>query len=165
MQSVSEQINLERDDAPGNKYLTFCVDEEVYAIELSRVIEIIRMQRINSVPNVPRYVRGLINLRGRVVPVMDIRLRLGLRGRECDERTCIVVVRDASMTVGIVVDRVAGVLDIAPDRIETTSPAACGPNAFISGLAKIDREVKILLDVERVVRDEQMQSSHALAAI
>jgi len=143
------------------KHLTFRISDERYAVPLDRVIEIVRMQQINRVPNVPEYVRGLINLRGRVVPVMDVRLRLGLGPREYDDRTCIIVLRDGTLVVGAVVDRVTGVVDIAPDRIESMSASTttASARAFIHALARLDHGVEILLDVTKLVRDPRLQGT------
>jgi len=139
------------DDAP-NKFLTFQVGEETYATSVQHVREIVRMQRITAVPEVPAYVRGVMNLRGKVIPVMDVRARFELPERAYDDRTCIVVVQVWDWSVGLVVDRVADVLDIRPDQIETPRTAQSSRAvAFLSGLAMVGDQVRLILDIERLL--------------
>jgi purine-binding chemotaxis protein CheW len=134
------------------KYLTFQVGDETYATSVRHVREIVRMQRITAVPEVPSYVRGVMNLRGRVIPVMDVRARFELPERAYDDRTCIVVVQVWDWSVGLVVDRVADVLDIRPEQVETPRTAQSSRAvAFLSGLAKVGDQVRLILDIERLL--------------
>lgn len=139
----------EQEDTQKDKYLTFHIGGEDYAISISHVIEIIGMLKITEVPQTPHYVKGVINLRGKVIPVMDIRLRFEMEPREYDERTCVIVVNFKNNTVGFVVDTVSEVLDIPAENIE-----ACGQLSnktggnFISAMGKVDDQIKMILDVD-----------------
>lgn len=108
----------ENEDTLENKFLTFVINGEEYGIEIRHVTEIIGIQNITVVPDMPQYVKGVINLRGKVIPVMDVRLRFCMGARDYDERTCIIVIKIEGQSVGMIVDRVSEVLDIPKDNIE-----------------------------------------------
>ncbi len=138
------------------KYLTFSLAEEEYGIGILKIKEIIGMMSITSVPRTPPYVKGVINLRGKVIPVIDLRLRFGLTGIDYNERTCIIVVeirgQAGTILMGIVVDSVSEVLNIkAKDIEETPAFGASLDTQYILGMAKMEGGVKILLDIDRVV--------------
>jgi purine-binding chemotaxis protein CheW len=162
--SEVEDDAIAEDDA-SEKYLSFQVGDEVYATNVKFVREIVRMQRLTTVPEVPHYVRGVMNLRGKVIPVMDVRLRFDLPLRVYDDRTCIIVVQVWEYLVGLVVDRVADVLDIHEDQVETPR-AAQGSRAlhYLTGLAKVGDQVRLLLDVERLLASPSAQERHHAAA-
>ncbi len=138
------------------KYLTFTLAKEEYGIGIKKVKEIIGMMPVTSVPRTPDFVKGVINLRGKVIPVIDLRLRFGLEGVEHTDRTCIIVVEiqgvSGKLVIGIVVDSVSEVLNIKGADIEDT-PAfgATLDTEYILGMAKMEGEVKILLDIDRVL--------------
>ncbi|MCE5280550.1 MAG: chemotaxis protein CheW [Deltaproteobacteria bacterium] len=143
------------------KYLTFSLAGEEYGIGILKVKEIIGLMAITTVPQTPSYVKGVINLRGKVIPVVDLRLKFGMEPMEYTDRTCIVVVeiRGAERTVlmGIVVDSVSEVLNIKGSEIEDTPNFGSKLNtAFILGMAKANGSVKILLDIDRVFREEDL---------
>ncbi|MFH1981341.1 MAG: chemotaxis protein CheW [Pseudomonadota bacterium] len=145
------------------KYLTFVLAEEEYGIGILKIKEIMGMMPITSVPQTPDYVTGVINLRGKVIPVIDLRLRFGMDARDYTDRTCIVVVEMATekikVEVGIVVDAVSEVLNIKGGDIEPPpSFGASVSTAFISGMAKINGGVKMLLDIDRVLSSEEVHS-------
>ncbi len=146
----------EEEDTQQGRFLTFQVGREHYAIAISHVTEIIRLQKITGVPDMPEFLRGVINLRGRVIPVVDVRLRFRLPFQEYGERTCIIVVDVEEKAVGLVVDRVDEVLSIPPDQIEPPPPSA-GGGRYIQGLGKVGEEVKILLDLERLLKREEWE--------
>ncbi len=147
----------EEEDTQKGKYLTFVVGKEEYGIEIRYVQEINGIQNITDLPDVPHFVKGVINLRGKVIPVIDVRLRFGLEEREYDERTCIIVVNLHQMTVGLIVDSVSEVLDIKDDDIEPPPRASMGAGSrYVQGLGKIGDGVKILLDVHKLLFDEEM---------
>jgi purine-binding chemotaxis protein CheW len=152
------------EDTQKDKYLTFTVGKEDYGIEISHVTEIIGIQKITDVPDMPPYIKGVINLRGKVIPVMDVRLRFRMPEREYDDRTCTVVVNVNGTPVGLVVDTVKEVVDIPENQIELP-PEVAGSSTqrYIKGLGKIGEEVKILLDVERLVRNEDMAAMQSAA--
>ncbi|MCK4389398.1 MAG: chemotaxis protein CheW [Desulfobacterales bacterium] len=138
------------------KYLTFALANEEYGIGILKVKEIIGMMSITSVPQTPGFVRGVINLRGKVIPVVDLRLKFGMEEMEYTERTCIIVVEIAGeagfVLIGIVVDAVSEVLNIKGDDIEDTPTFGTKLDTdYILGMAKMEGGVKILLDIDRVL--------------
>ena len=144
------------------KYLTFSLDREEYGIGLLKVKEIIGMMRITPVPQTPEYVKGVINLRGKVIPVIDLRLRFGLDYSEYNDRTCIIVVdagtNSSRLHIGIVVDSVSEVINIKGSDIEDTpSFGATLDIDYISGMAKSGGSVKILLDIDKVLSTDQLE--------
>ena len=152
----------EDEDAQKDKYLTFHLAGEDYGIEIRYVTEIIGIQKITAVPDMPDFVRGVINLRGKVIPVMDVRTRFRLAARDYDERTCIIVVDINESSVGLVVDEVREVVDIPEDQVEP--PPTTGKDSgsrFIQGMGKLDDEVKILLNVSRLLSDDELQKLEA----
>lgn len=152
---IEEQAKGLKDLA--GKYLTFTLGKEEYGLGILNVREIIGVMEITAVPHTPEYIKGVINLRGRVIPVMDLRLRFGMEEAEYNERTCIIVVevqgRAGHFQVGMVVDSVSEVLNIAAEDIEP--PPSFGTSVTdavnILGMAKINGEVKILLDTDKVI--------------
>jgi purine-binding chemotaxis protein CheW len=145
------------EEVPSDKYLTFPIGDEEYGINIQFVTEIVGIQKITDVPDTPAYVRGVINLRGKVIPVIDVRLRFGLPEREYDERTCIIVVNYNSMAVGLIVDAVSEVLDIPSGDVQPPPKVNKGAGSrYIQGLGKVEEQVKILLDIERLLYDDEM---------
>lgn len=147
------------EDTMKDKYLTFHLAGEDYGIEIAFVTEIIGIQKITDVPDMPDFVKGVINLRGKVIPVMDVRLRFRMPGREYDERTCIIVVNIADTSIGLVVDEVREVADIPADQVEAP-PRTGGSGAssrFLKGMGKMNDEVKIILDVEQLLFEGELE--------
>jgi purine-binding chemotaxis protein CheW len=141
------------------KYLTFKIANEHYGIEILKIKEIIGLMPITSLPKTPDFVKGVINLRGKVIPVVDLRLRFGMEEIEYTERTCIVVVESTGnageIHIGIVVDSVSEVLNIKAEDIEDTPTFGTTLNTeYILGMAKMKSKVKILLDIDRVLSAE-----------
>jgi purine-binding chemotaxis protein CheW len=136
-------------DEQKNKFITFRLGEQAYAFEIRFVGEIIGIQKITPIPDVPDYVRGVFNLRGRVIPAVDVRARLMLAERPYDDRTCIIVARVRNEMVGLIVDTVDEVLQILPEEIEPPpSLKKAQKTQYMQGLAKKAQEVIILLNVE-----------------
>lgn len=142
--------------ALAGKYLTFSLGKEEYGVAILNVREIIGVMEITAVPHTPPYIKGVINLRGRVIPVLDLRLKFNMDRTDHTERTCVIVVevkgQTAPVQVGMIVDAVSEVLNIPGNLIEP--PMAMGTvheTDNILGMAKVNNEVKILLDVDRVV--------------
>lgn len=141
----------------AGKYLTFILGRESYGIEVLKIREIIRMVDITLVPQMPEYIRGVINLRGKIIPVVDLRLKFGLSCAETAERTCIIVVQvntadKSSMLMGLVVDQVEEVLNIANEEIEETPDfGAKLDTSYLLGMAKVKGKVASLLDIDRVL--------------
>jgi purine-binding chemotaxis protein CheW len=143
------------------KYLTVVLDSEAYGIAALKVREIIRLQKITPVPQMPDYVKGVINLRGRVIPVVDLRVKFAVKA-EFTERTCIVVVQvkraQAQMQMGLIVDSVEEVVNVAAEEIEPTPEFGVHVDtAYLLGMAKIKGAVKTLLDIDRVVAPEAVE--------
>ena len=138
----------------GGKYLTFLLAEEEYGLEILKVREIIGIMDITRVPQTPNFVRGVINLRGKVIPVVDLRSKFGLPGKEYNDQTCVIVV-DVGVLIGVIVDTVQEVHNIAATEIEE-SPRLGGSidTSFILGMGKVNGSVKILLDIDRVLTSE-----------
>lgn len=147
----------EDEDTQKGKFLTFHLANEDYGIEIRYVTEIIGIQKITEVPDMPEFVKGVINLRGKVIPVMDVRMRFLLPPREYNDRTCIVVVNVNGTAVGLVVDEVSEVADIPENQIEPPPRASrTSSSRYIQGMGKIGQDVKILLDVNHLLYDEHM---------
>lgn len=137
------------------KYLTFALANEEYGLEILKVREIIGYIDVTAVPQTPHHVKGVINLRGQVIPVIDLRAKFGMETTEVTEQTCIIVVEIAhdgrTFSTGIAVDRVQEVLDIAGESIEDAPQFGAVETDFILGMAKIGDSVKILLDIDKVL--------------
>ena len=149
-------------DERAGKYLTFQLGQEEFAIQVLKVREIMGVQDITAVPQTPSHVKGVINLRGKVVPVVDLRLKFGLPEMEYTQRTCIIVVQvqfQASLLLmGIVVDGVSEVLNLAGGDIEDTPEFGSGVvTPYILGMAKSKGKVKILLDIDQVLSSQELQ--------
>ncbi len=149
--------------ALGGKYLTFLLDGEEYGLEILKVRELICIMDITKVPQTPDFVRGVINLRGKVIPVIDLRLKFGLEETEYTEQTCIIVV-DVGMLMGIIVDTVQEVHDIPGADIEPPPDLGASVDTdFMLGLGKVRDEVKILLDIEKVLTAEELVQVQAVS--
>ena len=146
--------------AKAGKYLTFKLSTEEYGLEILKVREIIGLMNITAVPRTPDYVRGVINLRGTIIPVVDLRKKFGMESTEETEQSCIIVVevtkKDGSEAIGVFVDAVSEVLDIAENDIEKAPSLGAVNTDFILGMAKIKDSVKILLNVEKVLTTEEI---------
>jgi purine-binding chemotaxis protein CheW len=142
------------DEVSVPMFLTFALGAETYGIPLTRVLEIIGMQSITPIPDTPAYVRGVINLRGKVIPVVDARARFGIELRAYEARTVIIVVQTGGWSVGLVVDRVSDVVAIPEGSTEPPPPiTARGGDHFLHGLGKVGDEVRLLLDVDRFLSE------------
>ncbi len=155
--------------AVAGKYLTFKLGAESYGLGILKVQEIIGLMAITHVPRAPEYVRGVINLRGRVIPVVDSRRKFGMPAADDTERTCVIVVQvmhsGAEVTMGIIVDEVSEVIDIAASQIEPApSFGSSVDTAFILGMGKVGEKVIMLLDVDRVLSSEEVALAAAAAS-
>jgi purine-binding chemotaxis protein CheW len=150
-------------DQRAGKYLTFHLGNEEFAIQVLRVREIMGIQEITAVPQTPSYVKGVINLRGKVIPVVDLRLKFGLPELEYTPRTCIIVVQIESdagkLMIGVIVDAVSEVLTLQPGDIEDTPDFGNGvATPYLLGMDKIKGKVKILLDINMVLSSQDLQA-------
>lgn len=159
---MSEQTETSRKRmAQEGKYLTFSLADEEYGIGILKVKEIIGMMSVTSVPQTPVFIKGVINLRGKVIPVVDLRLKFGMEESAYTERTCIIVVevtnRRGRIQIGIIVDGVSEVLNIrAGDIEETPTFGTSFDSDFILGMAKTEGSVKILLDIDRILSQDEV---------
>jgi purine-binding chemotaxis protein CheW len=156
-------------DERAGKYLTFRLGPEEFGVRVDKVREIMGVQEITSVPQTPDYLKGVINLRGKVVPVVDLRLKFGLPAIEYTQRTCIIVVQVrgelGAIQVGLVVDAVSEVLNLSGADIENTPDFGSQlTTPFILGMAKVKGKVKILLDIDRVVNASEISGFGSLLA-
>lgn len=156
-------VKTEVGEQLAGKYLTFLLGDEEYGIEILKVQEIIQMQKVTKVPKAPDFVRGVINLRGKVIPVVELRKKFGMEPQDDTDRTCIIVVLiqagDHPITMGIIIDEVKEVLDIASGNIEETpSFGASIETEFIMGIGKIGDNVKMLLDIDKVLSEGELTS-------
>lgn len=151
-----------------DKYLTFKLAGEEYGVGILKVKEIIGMMPITSVPRTPEFVKGVINLRGKVIPIVDLRLKFAMEPISCSDRTCIIVVEiesnDTIIQIGIVVDEVSEVLNIKREAIEATPEFGARLNTeYILGMAKVEGGVKILLNIDRVLSTEEIEDFEKVA--
>jgi purine-binding chemotaxis protein CheW len=142
--------------AKAGKYLTFKLNTEEYGLEILKVQEIMKMVEVTKIPRTPDYVRGVINLRGKVIPVVDLRLKFGMDAKDTTVKTCVIVIQvkrnDNTVTMGIIVDEVSEVLDVLSEQIEPSPEFGATVNTdFILGMGKVGKRVITLLDVDRVL--------------
>ncbi len=165
MEEVASTINqaVQTTTTRHGKYLTFSLASEEYGIGILQIKEIMGMMAITSVPQTPEFVKGVINLRGKVIPVIDLRLRFGMESEKYTERTCIVVVeiegKTTTIIIGIVVDSVSEVLNINEDDIENAPTFGVSlDTSYILGMAKTEGRVKILLDIDSVLTSDEINT-------
>ncbi len=145
--------------ASGGKFLTFFLGPEEYGLEILKVHEIIGMMPITPVPRTPDYVCGVINLRGKVIPTIDLRRKFDMPSAEYTDQTCIIVVQVNGMQVGVVVDRVSEVADIADQDVDETPSFGSEVNTdYVLGIGKTDGRVRLLLDIDKVLTDGDVAS-------
>jgi len=152
------------EDTQENKFLTFVLGNEEYGIEIRYVTEIIGIQHVTCVPDLPEFVKGVINLRGKVIPVMDVRLRFHMQERKYDDRTCIIVINISDQPVGLIVDQVSEVLDIQKSEIEPPPKVKKDSSSlFVQGMGKVGDQVKILLNADKILYgvEEALKSAGA----
>ncbi|PWL56824.1 MAG: chemotaxis protein CheW [Desulfovibrionaceae bacterium] len=143
--------------------VTFSIDEEEFGVNILKVQEIIRIMEITRVPRSPEFVEGVINLRGRVIPIVDLRRRFGLAAIAHDKDTRIIVIELNSLVVGFIVDAVSEVLRIPADTVEPTPPVAAGMDSeYISGVGKLQDRLLILLDLDKLLTAEDLHRLNSL---
>jgi purine-binding chemotaxis protein CheW len=165
--TLSENMAGPQADARAGKYLTFHLANEEFGIRVLKVREIMGLQEITAVPQTPSHVKGVINLRGKVVPVVDLRLKFGLPAAEYTQRTCIIVTQvqgeTAPVLVGIVVDGVSEVLNLSGQEIENTPDFGDDAGVrYLLGMAKVKGKVKILLDIDQVLSTQDLHNLDAI---
>ncbi|MDR3305092.1 MAG: chemotaxis protein CheW [Clostridiales Family XIII bacterium] len=166
MTTFLDEEEYEEEDTQRGRYLTFTLEDNVYGLPIRFVTEIIGIQTATRVPETPDYVKGIINLRGRIIPLVDVRLKFGKEEIPYNERTCIIVIDVNSVPVGLIVDKVDDVLTIEDEQIAL--PPEGGKvgfeNRYIEGIGKIGDTVQLLLDAEKLLRTEEMQLIESIAS-
>ena len=160
MSNIIEQSVIDQEeDTQKGKFLIFTLGSEDYGLDIKYVTEIIGIQKITEVPELPEYIRGIINLRGRIIPVMDVRLRFRKSFREYNDRTCIVIVETKDISVGLILDAVSEVISI-PDQDIAKPPDLNKEhgNRYIKGIGKVRIEVKLLLDCNKLLSNDEIQN-------
>lgn len=152
-----ESLSTENEDSLKDMYLTFRLGNEDYGIEIRYVLEIVGMQRITEVPDMPGFLKGVVNLRGQVIPVLDMRIRFNMMSRDYDERTCIIVVSIDAVQVGLVVDTINEVCHIAEGQVSPPPNTAGASSAqYIHGMGKVGDNVVILLDGRKILFEHEL---------
>jgi purine-binding chemotaxis protein CheW len=163
MEEVLSSTEVSEVRSKAGKYLTFALGHEEYGLEILKVREIFGYMEITAVPQTPAHVKGVINLRGQVIPVIDLRMKFGMQEVELTEETCIIVVEiatsDSQFETGIIVDHVSEVLDVDGADIDDAPEFGSSVNTdFILGMGKIGESVKILLDIDKVLGGEDFSN-------
>ncbi|AEV67650.1 chemotaxis protein CheW [Acetivibrio clariflavus] len=158
MEQMLEDMEL-LEDTHKDKYLTFTLGKEEYGIGIGYVTEIVGIQEITEVPELPHYVKGIINLRGKIIPVIDARLRFGKEEKEYTDRNCTIVIEVKNVTIGLIVDAVAEVLSIDEENV-VPLPRLNGytHHKYIQGIGKVGNNVKLILDCDKLFSDDEMES-------
>ena len=159
MQTQEIPTDSSERDAQKGMYMTFKSGNEYFGLKIQYVSEIIQFQTITAIPETEDYIKGLINLRGKVIPVIDVRLRFKQKPFEYNDRTCIIVINVKSMLVGLIVEKIAEVVDIKEDNI--LPPPTIGrtdkvQNKYVYGIGKVGNSVKLLLDPDKLLNDEDL---------
>ena len=167
MLAANEAAAGTQTDPRAGKYLTFQLAQEEFGIRVLKVREIMGLQEITAVPQTPSHVKGVINLRGKVVPVIDLRLKFGLEAAAYTQRTCIIVTQvqgeSSSIMIGIIVDGVSEVLNLSGAEIEDTPDFGDSSGSqYLLGMAKVKGKVKILLDIDRVLSTQELHSLNSV---
>ncbi len=150
----------------ASKYLTFFLGAEEYGIEILKVHEIIGMMPITKVPRTPTFVRGVINLRGKVIPVVELRSKFDMETKEQTDETCTIVVQAQGVQTGIIVDKVSEVLDISPEDVADTPSFGTSVNTdYLLGIGKSQGKVKLLLDIDKVLSNQDVIALNAMAQL
>jgi Chemotaxis signal transduction protein len=158
MTEMMENMEEMEEDTQKGRFLTFALGKETYGIEIKYVTEIIGIQPITELPDLSEYIRGIINLRGKIIPVMDVRLRFKKNYEEYNDRTCIIVIEINELSIGLIVDSVAEVLSIGEqDIIDPPQMNRGNSNRFIKSIGKVGNEVKLLLDCEKLLTETEKE--------
>lgn len=153
-------LEEQSDDTQKGRYMTFQLGEKYYGIPIRYVSEIIGLQPVTKVPETEDFIIGLINLRGKILPVIDVRIRFKMEPRPYDDRTCIIVINLESTTIGLIVDTIAEVVTIADEDVippPTVSPGSGQSSKYVYGIGKVGNEVKMLLDLNKLIAHDDME--------
>jgi purine-binding chemotaxis protein CheW len=150
------------EDTQKDRYLTFSLGKECYGIEIRYVTEIIGLQAITEIPELPAYVKGIINLRGKITPVIDVRIRFKKEPKDYNDRTCVVVIDIGNLSIGLIVDSVSEVITILEQDIVEPPQMHRGQNRYIKSIGKAGNSVKLLLDCEKLLSDDELENLSTL---
>jgi purine-binding chemotaxis protein CheW len=155
--NVINETDEFNEDTQKGRFLTFSIGKENYGIEISYVTEIIGMQPITVVPELPLYIKGIINLRGKIIPVLDVRLKFKREPKEYNDRTCIIVVDIMDISIGLIVDEVSEVISIEEENIVPPPSVKAGfHNHYVKGIGKVNNDIKLLLDCNKLINEEEI---------
>ncbi|MDF2942415.1 MAG: CheW protein [Herbinix sp.] len=158
MQDILDNTLELEEDTQKDRYLTFVLGRECYGIEIKFVTEIIGIQVITEIPELPEYVKGIINLRGKIIPVIDVRTRFKKEPKEYNDRTCVIVVDIKDISIGLIVDSVSEVLTILEqDIVDPPQMNKVSNNGYIKKIGKVANEVKLLLDCEKLLTENELE--------
>ncbi|MGE4354793.1 MAG: chemotaxis protein CheW [Oscillospiraceae bacterium] len=159
MANIIDPIAEQTEDTQTGRFLTFLLGKEMYGIEIKCVTEIVGIQAITEMPEMPDYIKGVINLRGLIIPLLDVRLRFGKASREYDDRTCVIVINLNEASVGLIVDSVSEVLAIpAEDIVELPTLSSGLKNGYVKNLGKLKDCVVLLLDCDKLLSAEDLNN-------
>ncbi|OPJ61902.1 chemotaxis protein CheW [Clostridium oryzae] len=150
----TEEVEINEEDTQKDKYLIFEIEKEFYGVEIRYVTEIIGIHPITEVPEVPDYIMGIINLRGKIIPVMDVRIRFKKEFKNYTDRTCIIIVDMNDVSVGLIVDGVAEVISISEENVVQPPEFNGTYNKYIKGIGKAGDSVKLILDCDKLLSDK-----------
>ena len=156
---MSETAVMEPKETKSNiaeKYLIFHLEDQLFALPGEQIIEILSMQHITYIPNLPHYIKGIVNIRGKIVPLIDLKLRIGKYEREYDDLTCIILIQSDEITAGFIVDEVKDVTDIAAKDLYPVSTFASDEsfNRFVTAICKVNNEMVLMMDSKNLLRDD-----------
>lgn len=159
MTDVNENLVEMDEDTQKDRFLTFSLDKESYGIEIRYVTEIIGIQAITEIPELPEYVKGIINLRGKIIPIMDVRLRFRKEPKEYNDRTCVIVIDIKDLSIGLIVDSVSEVITIPEENVVEPPKVNKGfSNRYIKNIGKVGNEVKLLLDCDKLLTYDELEN-------
>ena len=158
MTEVYENILDLEEDTQRGRFLTFILGKETYGLEIKYVKEIIGIQAISEIPELPSYAKGIINLRGKIIPLMDVRLRFKKEPKEYNDRTCVIVIEINQLSIGLIVDSVSEVITIPEEGIVDPPKMHSGfNNRYIKNIGKVGSDVKLLLDCEMLLTEDELE--------
>ncbi|MBN2852512.1 MAG: purine-binding chemotaxis protein CheW [Clostridia bacterium] len=164
MNNENEKLIFEEEDTQKGRFLTFNLGDEAFGLEIKHVTEIIGVQPITLIPEVPNFVKGIINLRGKIIPVIDVRLKFKKEAIKYDDRTCIIVVDINNISAGFIVDNVSEVLTISEENIVPPPEYKIGfQNNYIKNIGKTENGVKLLLDCQKMLNEDELDIVEAIA--
>lgn len=166
MNNRSNNISISNSEIKGGKFLTFYLGNEGYAIEILKVQEIIGLMAITPVPQMPSYIKGVLNLRGKIVPVMNLRSRFGFDEVEDTDETCIIVIQHNEYLMGVLVDGVSEVVDIKTENIESVpSVGVSKQSEYLAGIGKVKSSIKMIIEVNKVLFDVPQEVLNKLEGV